>query len=389
MQPSDPTGPAGWPTPSPTRWWVVPAGRAAPGSRPRGRAGFRNDLLQFAGVTRIGSSPREARGSFEYPFGANMCFRRAALEEAGGFREELGRSGRSLLSGEDSAAVDRIREHGWIVWLQPDAVVDHTVAPERCAGGYYWRRLWWQGISRARQDRSPGVTVRLLVAAPVRLVLWPATRDRVHLYRTAETAGYLARARRSEEPMTVRPEALTAERGISLPVRAAGIAAGISVAALLVALRLRAMHPGLLYPDGYQYLVMARGIGEHLRPVATLGPGGDVLAPSADAAAKPLVPRPRRARRVTGPFPDRRRPGGERDRRRRGRAARRPRRAQARRLPRGRRARGRALPRQPDPRLLARLSRARGARLKHSRWRRRSRFSGTVRSPAAFSPGWP
>ena len=90
--------------------------------------------------------------------------------------------------------------------------------------------------------------------------------------------------------MTVRPEALTAERGISLPVRAAGIAAGISVAALLVALRLRAMHPGLLYPDGYQYLVMARGIGEHLRPVATLGPGGDVLAPSADAAAKPLFP---------------------------------------------------------------------------------------------------
>lgn len=149
-------------------------------------------LLQFAGVTRIGSSPREARGSFEYPFGANMCFRRAALEEAGGFREELGRSGRSLLSGEDSAAVDRIREHGWIVWLQPDAVVDHAVAPERCTGGYYWRRLWWQGISRARQDRSPGVTVRLLVAAPVRLVLWLATRDRVHLYRTAETAGYLA-----------------------------------------------------------------------------------------------------------------------------------------------------------------------------------------------------
>ena len=149
-------------------------------------------LLQFAGVTRIGSSPRPARGSFEYPFGANMCFRRAALVEAGGFREELGRSGRSLLSGEDSAAVDRVRENGWIVWLQPDAVVDHSVAPERCSSDYYWRRLWWQGISRARQDRSPGMAVRLIAAAPVRLALWLATRDRVHLYRTAETAGYLA-----------------------------------------------------------------------------------------------------------------------------------------------------------------------------------------------------
>jgi len=89
---------------------------------------------------------------------------------------------------------------------------------------------------------------------------------------------------------TVRPEALPAARGISLPVRAAGIAAGILAAVLLGIVRLRAMHPGLLYPDGYQYLVMARGIGEHLHPVATLGPGGDTLAPSADAAAKPLFP---------------------------------------------------------------------------------------------------
>lgn len=75
-----------------------------------------------------------------------------------------------------------------------------------------------------------------------------------------------------------------------VPLRPAVAAAGVLALAALVALRLRAMHPGLLYPDGYQYLVMARGIGEHLRPVATLGPGGDVLAPSADAAVKPLFP---------------------------------------------------------------------------------------------------
>jgi hypothetical protein len=86
-----------------------------------------------------------------------------------------------------------------------------------------------------------------------------------------------------------RPETLPA-RTISLPLRAAAIAAAVAGAAFLVVLRLRAMHPGLLYPDGYQYLVMARGIGQHLLPVATLGPGGDALAPSADAAAKPLFP---------------------------------------------------------------------------------------------------
>ncbi len=148
-------------------------------------------LLQFAGVTRIGSAAREARSSAEYPFGANICFRRAALEQVGGFSEELGRFGGSLLSGEESAVIDRLRECGWLVWLQPDAVVDHTVAAVRCSSAYYWRRLWWQGISRARSERSLRLGLRLVAAAPVRFALWLATWDRVYLYRTAETAGYL------------------------------------------------------------------------------------------------------------------------------------------------------------------------------------------------------
>ena len=46
----------------------------------------------------------------------------------------------------------------------------------------------------------------------------------------------------------------------------------------------------LLYPDGYQYLLMARGIGEHLQPTTVLGPGGDMFVPNADAAVKPLFP---------------------------------------------------------------------------------------------------
>jgi glycosyltransferase involved in cell wall biosynthesis len=148
-------------------------------------------LLQFAGITRIGSRPRQARSSAEYPFGANICFRRRALEHAGGFSDRLGRSGGQLLSGEESAVIEQMRALGWLVWLQPDAVVDHTVAAERCTSRYYWRRLWWQGVSRARGTRSIGLTLRLVVAPPVRLVLWFAQRDRVHLYRTAETAGYL------------------------------------------------------------------------------------------------------------------------------------------------------------------------------------------------------
>jgi glucosyl-dolichyl phosphate glucuronosyltransferase len=148
-------------------------------------------LLQFAGITRFGDIAREAQSRAEYPFGANICFRRAALEEAGGFSESLGRVGSSLLSDEEAAVIDSLRARGWRVWLQPDAVVEHTVSRERCTSAYYWRRLWWQGISRARRERSLSLALRLVAAAPVRLVLWAGTRDRVYLYRVAETAGYL------------------------------------------------------------------------------------------------------------------------------------------------------------------------------------------------------
>ncbi len=46
----------------------------------------------------------------------------------------------------------------------------------------------------------------------------------------------------------------------------------------------------LLYPDGYQYLLMARGIADHLRPVLQLGPGGEHWVPNVDASLKPLFP---------------------------------------------------------------------------------------------------
>jgi GT2 family glycosyltransferase len=148
-------------------------------------------LLQLAGITRLGNRAREPRSSAEWPFGANMSFRREALLEAGAFSTELGRRGTSLLSGEDSDMVARVLQAGWRVWLEPTAVVDHRVSAERCQGGYYWRRLWWNGISRAMKPSAPA-SARLLVAVPLRLLLWGLSGDRVYLYRLAESAGYFA-----------------------------------------------------------------------------------------------------------------------------------------------------------------------------------------------------
>ncbi len=145
-------------------------------------------LLQYAGITRF-RDRRDAVARRDYPFGANICFRRTALGE--GFPEHLGRTGTALLSGEEVVAIDHVRALGHRVVLEPRAVVDHVVAPERCRGSYFWRRLWWQGVTRARGEASVSLTLRLLAALPIRVALYAGTRDRMHMYRLAETAGYL------------------------------------------------------------------------------------------------------------------------------------------------------------------------------------------------------
>ena len=150
-------------------------------------------LLQFAGITNFGETPREARSSSEWPFGANIAFRSTALPSSVPFAEELGRYGEKLLSGEEYALIETVRALGWKVWLEPRAVVEHTVHLERCESRYYWRRLWWAGVTRARSRHAVfSIALRLLVAAPIRLSLYALTWDRVHLYRTAETVGFFA-----------------------------------------------------------------------------------------------------------------------------------------------------------------------------------------------------
>lgn len=53
--------------------------------------------------------------------------------------------------------------------------------------------------------------------------------------------------------------------------------------------RLTQLHPGLLYPDGYQYLLIAREVATGTRPLH-FGSGGQAFVPSPDAAVKPLYP---------------------------------------------------------------------------------------------------
>jgi hypothetical protein len=67
-----------------------------------------------------------------------------------------------------------------------------------------------------------------------------------------------------------------------------GLWLGFGVAVVIG--RLVRLDGGLLYPDGYQYLLMARGIARNGRAILDTGAGGNVLIPNADAALKPFQP---------------------------------------------------------------------------------------------------
>lgn len=88
--------------------------------------------------------------------GANMIFLRSALEQTGGFNPKLGRKGRGLLSHEESELWSRMAESGHVAAYEPRLWVWHYVPSERCRRAWFWRRIYWEGVSLTRAHRLAG-----------------------------------------------------------------------------------------------------------------------------------------------------------------------------------------------------------------------------------------
>ena len=87
------------------------------------------------------------------PYGTNMSVRRLELIAVGGFDVELGRHGRSLVSGEEHDLFSRLWARGVGIEYEPDAVVTHQVRPDRLSRRWILRRGWAQGRGNARMQR--------------------------------------------------------------------------------------------------------------------------------------------------------------------------------------------------------------------------------------------
>lgn len=105
----------------------------------------------------------ETTGQVRNPIGASMSMRTDLALEVGGFDESVGRVGANTRGCEETELSIRLTASraGSVILYVPAAAVDHHVAPERLAVGYFLRRCWHEGMSKADVVRLAGAAAGL------------------------------------------------------------------------------------------------------------------------------------------------------------------------------------------------------------------------------------
>ena len=84
------------------------------------------------------------------PFGGNLSLCIADAQACGGFSTTLGRVGKSLISGEETALLEAMRASGHEIWVTGAARIRHHIPPERARVMWVLRRTFAQGRTEQR-----------------------------------------------------------------------------------------------------------------------------------------------------------------------------------------------------------------------------------------------
>lgn len=128
---------------------IVAVGGVAVPLWPAGRpASIPPELDWIVGCSFAG---QQREGVVRNVMGCNMAFRAAELRAIGGFETGLGRVGKLPLGCEETDACIRVTSAfpGTRIVFSADAVVSHTVTPERARARYVVARSYAEGISKA------------------------------------------------------------------------------------------------------------------------------------------------------------------------------------------------------------------------------------------------
>ena len=133
----------------------------------------------FLTISEFEAARETGRFSYpNYPWGANIAFRRTVFKEIGVFPTDLGRIGASLLSNEELNLCKRIEAAGYLISFAPEAVIHHKIPAQRMTKSWMMHRAYWQGRSDAILDTgtTPFRYSRLRDFA--RQLFWHQAKDR-------------------------------------------------------------------------------------------------------------------------------------------------------------------------------------------------------------------
>lgn len=103
----------------------------------------------------------------QYVAGTNIAFPRDLIEKVNGFKSDLGRVGKKLLSNEEILISRQIEKMGFKTYYHPDIAVYHHILASRINKPWFMSRHYWQGVSDAitmRHLDAPSLISRLRTA---------------------------------------------------------------------------------------------------------------------------------------------------------------------------------------------------------------------------------
>jgi len=112
-------------------------------------------LEPYLTIIDLGDQPRQSDQESLFA-GANVTFRREALQQLGGFSPQLGRRGTNLASNEEVYLWQLLRRSGWRCAYLPSLPVRHQVELERLHYRWLMRRMHAQGRSDTAMQRLLG-----------------------------------------------------------------------------------------------------------------------------------------------------------------------------------------------------------------------------------------
>jgi glycosyltransferase involved in cell wall biosynthesis len=102
-------------------------------------------LEPFLTIVEYGDEPFLLDDRKLTPVGANMSFRRSALQDVGGFDPDFGFGGAKQIPHDENDLALRMYGRGWAMVYWPDAAVRHCVPAERMTIGWFRKRIIDQG----------------------------------------------------------------------------------------------------------------------------------------------------------------------------------------------------------------------------------------------------